>query len=75
MPELPDVEVRKRYLDSTALHQHIAHVAVKNCKVLRKLSGRFSYPQRGQRIGLLRGVSTHGSRHAAGSGSAGVSAP
>jgi formamidopyrimidine-DNA glycosylase len=38
MPELPDVEVFKHYLDATALHQTIDQVAVKSRKILRHLS-------------------------------------
>jgi formamidopyrimidine-DNA glycosylase len=34
VPELPDVEVFKRYLDSTSLHQKIGSVEVKNKKIL-----------------------------------------
>jgi formamidopyrimidine-DNA glycosylase len=49
VPELPDVEVFKRYLDSTSLHQDIEKIEVKNGKVLggvsagglqRRLEGR-----------------------------------
>jgi formamidopyrimidine-DNA glycosylase len=38
MPELPDVEIFKRYLDATALDQKIARVAVKNKTVLRHIA-------------------------------------
>jgi len=34
MPELPDVETFKRYLDATALHKRIAHVTLTSEKVL-----------------------------------------
>lgn len=34
MPELPDVEVMKRYIDSTALHSKVEHVTVTDDKVL-----------------------------------------
>ncbi|MGD8742828.1 MAG: DNA-formamidopyrimidine glycosylase family protein [Granulosicoccaceae bacterium] len=34
MPELPDVEVFKKYLDATALHQRIAHVHVESPALL-----------------------------------------
>jgi formamidopyrimidine-DNA glycosylase len=40
MPELPDVESYKRYLDATSLHQEIADVRVANAKVLSGVSGR-----------------------------------
>ncbi len=35
MPELPDVEVMKRYLDSTSLHQKIREVELLDEKILR----------------------------------------
>jgi formamidopyrimidine-DNA glycosylase len=38
MPELPDVEIFKRYLDATALNQKIARVSVKNTMVLRHIA-------------------------------------
>lgn len=38
MPELPDVETFKRYLDSRALHQRIEAVTVKDRRILRALS-------------------------------------
>jgi formamidopyrimidine-DNA glycosylase len=38
MPELPDVEVFKRYLDSTSLHQRIRSVEVHNEKILGGVS-------------------------------------
>jgi formamidopyrimidine-DNA glycosylase len=34
MPELPDVETFKRYLDATALHKRIAHVTLSSEKIL-----------------------------------------
>lgn len=40
MPELPDVEVFKRYVDSTSLHQKIASVEVKSGKILGGVSAR-----------------------------------
>lgn len=40
MPELPDVETFKRYLDATSLHQHIVDVDVRNAYVLKGVSGR-----------------------------------
>jgi formamidopyrimidine-DNA glycosylase len=39
LPELPDVEVFRRYLNSTALHKTIEGVAVKDAGVLRSISG------------------------------------
>jgi formamidopyrimidine-DNA glycosylase len=38
MPELPDLEVFKRYVDSTSLHQKIETIEVKNGKVLGGVS-------------------------------------
>lgn len=38
MPELPDVEVFRRYLDSTALHKRIASVEVHSQRVLEGVS-------------------------------------
>ncbi len=35
MPELPDVEVYRRYLSATALHRRIEHVSVRDERVLR----------------------------------------
>src|SRR5204862_7867608 len=40
MPELPDVEVFKRYLDSTALHQTIRKVEVLSARILKGVSAR-----------------------------------
>jgi formamidopyrimidine-DNA glycosylase len=49
VPELPELEVFKRYVDSTSLHQDIEMVEVKNGKILggvtaggleRRLEGR-----------------------------------
>jgi formamidopyrimidine-DNA glycosylase len=40
MPELPDVESFKRYLDATSLHQRIAHVDVLSAYVLKDISAR-----------------------------------
>lgn len=40
MPELPDVETFKRYLDATSLHQTIEEVKVSDRKVLGKVSAR-----------------------------------
>lgn len=38
MPELPDVEVLKKYLDSTSLHQKIENVKVESKQVLKSIS-------------------------------------
>lgn len=40
MPELPDVENFKRYLDATSLHKKIDGVYVGTTKILRNISGR-----------------------------------
>jgi formamidopyrimidine-DNA glycosylase len=40
MPELPDVETFKRYLDATSLHQRIVDVDVRNAYVLKDISAR-----------------------------------
>ena len=40
MPELPEVETFKRYLDSTSLHQRIMNVAVQDSYVLKYVSAR-----------------------------------
>ena len=40
MPELPEVETFKRYLDSTSLHQRITNVEVQDSYVLKRVSAR-----------------------------------
>jgi formamidopyrimidine-DNA glycosylase len=40
MPELPEVETFKRYLDATSLHQRIDDVDVRNTYVLKETSAR-----------------------------------
>lgn len=40
MPELPEVETFKRYLDSTSLHHRIADVAARDAYVLKNVSPR-----------------------------------
>jgi formamidopyrimidine-DNA glycosylase len=40
MPELPEVETFKRYLDSTSLHQRIIGVEVRDAYVLKRVSAR-----------------------------------
>src|SRR5258707_5818281 len=40
MPELPEVETFKRYLDSTSLHQRITNVDVRDAYVLKRISTR-----------------------------------
>lgn len=40
MPELPDVETFRKYLDATALHQRVVDVSVREKRILRDLSPR-----------------------------------
>ena len=40
MPELPEVETFKRYLDNTSLHQRISTVEVRAAYVLKRVSAR-----------------------------------
>jgi formamidopyrimidine-DNA glycosylase len=40
MPELPDVETFKRYLDATSLHQRITEIDVRSAYVLKGVSAR-----------------------------------
>jgi formamidopyrimidine-DNA glycosylase len=40
MPELPEVETFKRYLDSTSLHQRITRIEVRDAYVLKLISPR-----------------------------------
>jgi formamidopyrimidine-DNA glycosylase len=40
MPELPEVETFKQYLDSTSLHQQITKVEVRDAYVLKRVSAR-----------------------------------
>src|SRR5829696_334205 len=40
MPELPDVEVFRQYVDATLRHQKIRSVAVRNEKILGRVSAR-----------------------------------
>ena len=40
MPELPEVEISKRYLDATSLHQRIDDVDVRNTYILKETSAR-----------------------------------
>jgi len=40
MPELPDVEMQKRYLEATSLHQRIVGVAVRSPDILENVSSR-----------------------------------
>ena len=40
MPELPEIEIFKRYLDATSLHQRIDDVEVRNAYILKETSAR-----------------------------------
>ena len=40
MPELPEIETFKRYLDRTSLHQRITNVEVRDAYVLKGISAR-----------------------------------
>jgi formamidopyrimidine-DNA glycosylase len=40
MPELPEVETFKRYLDSTSLHQRITRLEVRDAYILKRVSAR-----------------------------------
>ena len=53
MPELPEVETFKRYLDSTSLHQRIISVEVRDAYVLQGISARE----------LMRRVKSHRFEH------------
>ena len=55
MPELPEVETFKRYLDSTSLHQRITNVEVRDAYVLKRVSAR----QLARRLKGLRFESSH----------------
>src|SRR5215475_5603079 len=48
MPELPEVETFKRYLDNTSLHQRITNVEVRDAYVLKRVSAR-------ELVGRLKG--------------------
>lgn len=51
MPELPEVETFKRYLDSTSLHKKIYSAEVRNTKILGKVSSAlFKRKLKGERL-------------------------
>jgi formamidopyrimidine-DNA glycosylase len=58
MPELPDVENYKRYLNATALHKQIQNVEIGSTKVLHGISGRGL--KRALRGRLMQGARRHG---------------
>jgi formamidopyrimidine-DNA glycosylase len=55
MPELPEVETFKQYLDSTSLHQRITGVEVRDAYILKHVSAR----QLGRRLKGRRFESSH----------------
>ncbi len=60
MPELPDVETFKRYLDATALHHRIEHVTVRDRQVLDRLSpGRLRKTAAGKSLETTRRHGKH----------------
>jgi formamidopyrimidine-DNA glycosylase len=60
MPELPDVEMFKRYLDATSLHQRIDHVDVRNAYVLKDVAAReLARGLKGRRFGSSRRHGKH----------------
>ena len=55
MPELPEVEIFKRYLDATSLHQRIDDVDVRNTYILKETSAReLARGLKGRRFELSR---------------------
>jgi formamidopyrimidine-DNA glycosylase len=60
MPELPDVEIFKRYLDATSLHQRIDDVDVRNAYILKETSAReLARGLKGHRFELSRRHGKH----------------
>jgi formamidopyrimidine-DNA glycosylase len=60
MPELPEVEIFKRYLDATSLHQRIADVDVRNSYILKESSAReLARGLKGRRFELSRRHGKH----------------
>src|SRR5947207_13247687 len=60
MPELPDVETFKRYLDATSLHQRIDDVDVRNAYVLKGVSaGKLAQRLKGRRFESSRRHGKH----------------
>jgi formamidopyrimidine-DNA glycosylase len=60
MPELPDVELYKRYFDAHALHQTIERVAVNDARILGKLAaGAFTARLTGNRFEATRRHGKH----------------
>lgn len=55
MPELPDVEVFKRYMEATSLHQTISETEVPNPEMLKNVSaGEFQAKTRGRQFDSTR---------------------
>jgi formamidopyrimidine-DNA glycosylase len=60
MPELPDVEIFKRYLDATSLHQRIDDVNVRNAYILKRTSAReLAHKLKGRRFESSRRYGKH----------------
>jgi formamidopyrimidine-DNA glycosylase len=60
MPELPDVEMFKRYLDATSLHQRIDDVDVRNTYILKNVTAReFARGLKGRRFESSRRYGKH----------------
>jgi formamidopyrimidine-DNA glycosylase len=60
MPELPDVEIFKRYFDATSLHQRIDDVNVRNAYILKGTSAReLAHKLRGRRFESSRRYGKH----------------
>ena len=60
MPELPEVEIFKRYFDRTSLHQRIVGVDVRNAYVLKDISAReLTRKLKGRRFELSRRHGKH----------------
>lgn len=60
MPELPDVEIFKRYVNATSLHQRIRSVEVRNEKILGNISARkLQSALKGRRFEIVRRHGKH----------------
>jgi len=60
MPELPDVEIFKRYFDATSLHQRIDDVNVRNAYILKGTSAReLAHKLKGRRFESSRRYGKH----------------
>jgi formamidopyrimidine-DNA glycosylase len=60
VPELPELEIFKQYVDSTSLHQNIETIEVKNGKVLGGISaGELKRGLEGRRFESTRRYGKH----------------